>query len=114
MHLCDRYSAAPRILQQLRTHLPVSNAQDRAARQFILPLAVNSVDPNFTGGYNQQWNLNVQRDVWAHIVLTVGYVGSKGTRLYAGENLNPAVYIPGGSSTTNVDSRRIYQGFTTI
>jgi hypothetical protein len=58
--------------------------------------------------------LNVQRELWAHIVLTVGYVGSKGTKLYAGENLNPAVYIPGASSTTNVDSRRIYQGFTTI
>ena len=56
----------------------------------------------------------MQREVLAHIVLTVGYVGSKGTKLYAGENLNPAIYIPGASSTTNVDSRRIYQGFTTI
>jgi hypothetical protein len=114
VQLSDPYAAAPQILQQLQTYLPVSNAQSRAARQFILPLAVNSVDPNFTGGYNQQWNINVQREVLAHIVLTVGYVGSKGTKLYAGENLNPGIYVPGASSTTNVDSRRIYQGFTTI
>jgi hypothetical protein len=114
VQLSDPYAAAPQILQQLQAYTPTSNAQDRATRQFILPLAVNSVDPNFTGGYNQQWNLNVQRELPGHVVLTVGYVGSKGTKLYAGENLNPAIYTPGASSTTNVDSRRTYQGFTTI
>jgi hypothetical protein len=114
IQLSDPYRTAPQTLQQLETYVPVSSAQDRAARQFILPLAVNSVDPNFTGPYSQQWNLNVQRELYAHIVLTVAYVGSKTTRLYAGENLNPAVYIPGNSTTTNVDSRRLYQGFTTI
>jgi hypothetical protein len=114
VQMSDPYAAAPQILQQLQAYTPTSSAQDRAVRQFILPLAVNSVDPNFTGGYNQQWNLNVQHELPAHIVLTVGYVGSKGTKLYAGENLNPAIYVPGASSTTNVDSRRIYQGFTTI
>src|SRR5207237_5650531 len=50
--LSDPYAAAPQILQQLQTYLPVSNAQDRAARQFILPLAVNSFDPNFTRCYH--------------------------------------------------------------
>ncbi len=114
IQLSDPYAASPQILQQLEAYTPISNAQDRAARKFILPLAVNSVDPDFTGGYNQQWNINVQRELVAHIVFTLGYVGSKGTRLYAGENLNPAIYIPGASSTTNVDSRRIYKGFTTI
>jgi hypothetical protein len=114
VQLSDPYAGAPQILQQLQAYTPTSNAQDRTNRQFLLPLAVNSVDPNFTGGYNQQWNLNVQRELPAHVVVTVGYVGSKGTKLYAGENLNPAIYVPGASSTTNVDSRRIYQGFTTI
>jgi hypothetical protein len=114
VQLSDPYAASPQILQQLQAYTPTSNAQERAARQFILPLAVNSVDPSFTGGYNQQWNLNVQRELPGHVVLSVGYVGSKGTKLYAGENVNPAIYVPGASSTTNVDSRRIYQGFTTI
>ena len=31
--------------------------------------------------YIQQWNLNIQQKLPAKIVLDVGYVGSKGTRL---------------------------------
>ncbi|MDQ6664658.1 MAG: TonB-dependent receptor [Acidobacteriota bacterium] len=114
VQLSDPYATAPQTLQQLQNYLPVSTAAQRAARQFILPLNVNSLDPNFTGGYNQQWNLNVQREVFGHVVLTVAYVGAKGTRLYAGEEINPAIYRPGSSTTTNVNARRIYPGFGTI
>ena len=114
VQLSDPYATQPQILQQLQTYQAPSTPAQQAARQFILPLAVNSVDPNFTGGYNQQWNLNVQRELYGHIVLTVAYVGAKANKLYAGEEINPAIYIPGASTTTNVDARRIYQPFSTI
>jgi len=38
-----------------------------------------AVDPNFRPGYAQNWQVSVQRDMPAALVLTVGYLGSKGT-----------------------------------
>jgi hypothetical protein len=38
--------------------------------------------------YMQQWNLNVQRELPSHVVLSVAYVGSKGTHLTLLSNLN--------------------------
>src|SRR5260370_11698958 len=45
-----------------------------------LPFAVSN-DKNMRDSYIQQWNLDIQRKLPANIVLDVGYVGSKGTRL---------------------------------
>jgi trimeric autotransporter adhesin len=55
------------------------------ATAFTIP-AVNStgttfgVDPNFRIGYAQNWQLSVQRDLPGAMVLTVTYLGIKGTR----------------------------------
>src|SRR5262249_48640708 len=46
VQLSDPYGNAPQTLQQLQTYLPVTSSQDRAARQFIAPVTVNSIDPN--------------------------------------------------------------------
>jgi hypothetical protein len=73
-----------------------------------------NMNPAFTSAYIQQWNLNIQREVWKKIVLTAAYLGNKGTRLHVSQQQNPAVYIPGTSTSGNVDSRRIYQGYQTI
>ena len=40
-----------------------------------------AVDPNYRLGYVQIWNLDVQRQLPAGVVMNVGYNGSKGTRL---------------------------------
>jgi len=45
-----------------------------------LPFAVSN-DQNLRDSYIQQWNLNVQKQLPGHVVLDVGYVGSKGTDL---------------------------------
>jgi outer membrane receptor protein involved in Fe transport len=45
-----------------------------------LPFAVSN-DQNLRDSYIQQWNLNIQHKLPANIVLDVGYVGAKGTRL---------------------------------
>jgi hypothetical protein len=39
------------------------------------------VDPNYRLGYVQIWNLNVQRELPADLLLNVDYTGTKGTRL---------------------------------
>ena len=41
--------------------------------------------------YEQQWNLNVQRDLGRGTILSVGYVGSRGVHLFSQQNLNPSV-----------------------
>ncbi len=101
-------------LQLLLNYVPPTTAAARQARVFYLPMPENSINPSFTTGYIQQWNLNVQRNLWKQTVLTVGYLGSKGTHLLLLEEQNPGVYIPGQSTTSNINSRRPYQSFTTI
>jgi hypothetical protein len=81
---------------------------------FYQPLQVISMNPDFTSGNIQQWNANIQRELWEKVVLTVAYIGNKGTRLHVNEQLNPGIYIPGNSTTGNIDSRRIYKGYQTI
>jgi TonB-dependent receptor-like protein len=46
-------------------------------------------------GYMQQWNLHVQRELGQGLLLEVGYVGTKGTRLSAFLNSNDAPPGPG-------------------
>jgi hypothetical protein len=41
--------------------------------------------------YQQQWNINVQRDLGRGTILTVGYVGSRGVHLFSQQNLNPSI-----------------------
>jgi hypothetical protein len=41
--------------------------------------------------YQQQWNLNVQRDLGRGMILSVGYVGSRGVHLFSQQNLNPSI-----------------------
>ena len=100
--------------QLLLNYVPPKTAADRQNRVFYLPMTENSIDPNFTTGYIQQWNLSVQRQIWKEIVLTFAYLGGKGTHLLLLEEANPALYIPNQSTTTNVNSRRPYKNFQTI
>jgi len=86
----------------------------QATYHFVTPVAVSSIDPGFTNGYLQQWNFNIQREVWKEFVVTAAYVGSKGTHLQIPEEVNGAPYIPGQSTSGNINQRRLYQPFATI
>ncbi len=46
-------------------------------------------------GYMQQWNLHIQRELTKGLLLEVGYVGTKGTKLSAFLNSNDALPGPG-------------------
>jgi hypothetical protein len=47
----------------------------------LFPLSLTEIPTQVQWPYVQQWNLNVQRELPEHIVLSVAYVGSKGTHL---------------------------------
>jgi hypothetical protein len=85
-----------------------TSQQDRATFQFLQPASVGeTLDPNLVDGYMQQWNLNIQRETVQGIVVTAGYVGSKGNKLSMQRELNPAIFGP-GATTANINQRRIY------
>ena len=82
--------------------------EERGRFTFLRPNVVGeTLDPALAAGYMQQWNLNIQRETLHGIVVTAGYVGSKGTRLPVQRELNPAVFGP-GATAANVNQRRIY------
>ncbi len=114
VQLSNPYANHMDTLQRLLNYVPPKTAAERAARVFYLPMTENTIDPNFTTGYIQQWNLTVQKEIWKQVVLTVAYLGAKGTHLLLLEELNPATYIPGKSTTSNVNSRRPFTNFQTI
>lgn len=66
--------------------------------------------PNdFPDGYVQQWSLNVGREVVPNLVVELGYVGTKGTKLDRARNLNQPVLGPGSAA-----SRRPYPNIANI
>jgi outer membrane receptor protein involved in Fe transport len=46
---------------------------------------------NLVNPYYQRWSAGFQRALFGNIVLDASYVGSKGTKLYINEDLNPSV-----------------------
>ena len=114
VQLSNPYGTNPQQLQFLETYQRASTPQQRATKTFFLPMPIMNMNPAFTSAYVQQWNINLQRELWSKFVLTVAYLGNKGTHLHVSEQQNPGLYIPGQSTTGNIDSRRIYPGYQTI
>jgi hypothetical protein len=55
----------------------------------------------------RQWNVSYERQVLKDILLSATYLGNQTTHLWNSYELNPGVYIPGQSTTANVDARRV-------
>lgn len=64
----------------------------------IFPLSPLSIPDKAVWPYMQQWNLNIQRQLPSHIVLSVAYVGSKGTHLTFLSNLNQLHAVPASAN----------------
>ena len=78
-------SASPRGLAALSSAIPTT---PRA----VTPLDGQALVPgNLVNPYYQRWSLGVQRELPGNILVDVGYVGSKGTKLFLTEQLNPTV-----------------------
>jgi hypothetical protein len=81
----------------------------------IFPLGVTSIPTQAIWPYMQQWNLNIQHEFVKDTVMSVAYVGSKGTHLSlqrdinqlypisASQNPYPAGQAMQGPTNTNPD-----------
>jgi Carboxypeptidase regulatory-like domain len=87
---------------------PPSNAQ------FVLPVQVYTWDPNrkFITPVDYGWNLSVEQDLSRGFIMRVAYVGSRANHMTTAYDINPAVYTPGSTLTTN--QRRPYKNFSNI
>ena len=86
---------------------------------FATPLTNLTLAPSLPLPYTQDWDLNIQRSLGSDLLLEIGYVGTKGTKLPRFVEGNPAIYIPGFdssgnpiSTSSNADFRRIHSGCT--
>ena len=72
-----------------------------------------SCRPDFHLPLLTTWNLNLEQQIGKSWVGRIGYHGNKGTFLSSGaknpREINPAIYIPGQSTTDNTQERRRYQ-----
>jgi hypothetical protein len=70
-------------------------------------LSLTTVDPGYRTPYTQQWNLTLEHQLPKNVVVTGGYVGTRGTRLPGSQILNTGEFRP-GATAQNVDQRRPY------
>ena len=52
---------------------------------------IDTIPRNLVNPVTQQWNLDIQRELPGKMILTVAYVGTRGTHLFANQDFNPTV-----------------------
>jgi hypothetical protein len=78
--------------------------------QFALPASTFTLDRHLLPPYTQDWNFTVDQSIGGQM-LSIGYIGSKGTRLPRMVEGNPAIYQP-GATLANSGRRRLHSGCT--
>jgi Carboxypeptidase regulatory-like domain/TonB dependent receptor len=78
-----------------------------APNTFVRPSTVFTIDAGAKPPYAQDWNVSVERSLFDKYLLSISYVGAKGSRLPRNIEDDPAVYGP-GATAQNADQRRIY------
>ncbi|HEX9112220.1 MAG TPA: hypothetical protein VF845_12135, partial [Terriglobales bacterium] len=115
--------SAPPFLQTAQISVPnfadPFKGNPPAPGTFATPLTNLTLAPNLPLPYSQDWDLNIQHSFGSDLLLEIGYVGTKGTKLPRFIEANPAVYIPGTdssgqpiSNSGNADQRRRDSGCT--
>jgi hypothetical protein len=74
---------------------------------FPLYAAYSTIPMNLHPTYMTQWNISYQRQLRGNWLVSVSYLGNRTSHLWLSVDVNPAVYIPGQSSTSNTDQRRV-------
>jgi hypothetical protein len=93
----------------------LSNPSGGTTRDFDLPIILGSIDTNQLTPYAQQWNLNLQHGLSGHMVLEIGYSGSRGLHLMRTQDVNqplPSADIAQGR--LNANQMRPYKGWGRI
>jgi len=61
----------------------------------------NTFNYDTHNAYAESWNVTVQRQVRTDWLLSASYLGNQFVHLFGAEEINPAVFIPGGPCTIN-------------
>jgi hypothetical protein len=89
--------SAPLVLTETQTNIKgYQNIGGGGGQVPLFPLSsgpILSIPDKAVWPYMQQWNLNVQKELPSHIVVSVAYVGSKGTHLTLLSNGNQLVPV---------------------
>jgi len=80
---------------------------------FASGMNVSTFSQNFKQGYMQQWSFSAQHELSAKDSIDIAYIGTTGTHLTIGDDINAPVYGL-GATTSNESARRPYQGYQTI
>jgi hypothetical protein len=80
----------------------------------VPPFTLFGVDPHTRTPYVQSYNFNVQHTIGDGMVLQVGYVGSKGTRMYRVRDINQAMPGIGGTIQQRRPFNAVYPDFAGI
>jgi hypothetical protein len=75
--------------------------------KFVTPVSVVSLPPKFPMPYVQQWSFSLERSLDRNTSVEASYIGTKGTDLSYGADLNQAIYGP-GETTANEQAYRPY------
>ena len=81
-------------MQYLETQYNVIGYNAIGGGGLLFPLGPNSIPTQAIWPYMQQWHFDVQRDLARNTVLTVSYVGSKGTHLSDQRDFNQLLPVP--------------------
>jgi outer membrane receptor protein involved in Fe transport len=99
----------------VRTYFPAQTSLLMLSNPFptggglVAPPSPNTLSPDLTNGYLQQWNLNIQRQLGGSTTVSAAYGASKGTHLIRSRDLNQPEPGPGA-----VASRRPSRAFAGI
>jgi len=92
--------------------VPPQDAAERSTYRFLTPMAITQWDRNFRNASVQQWNVNVQQQLFGSYIATIAYVGSRGDHLFTTNELNPAIFAAPGRT---LDERRpLFPTFASI
>ena len=91
--------SAPLVLRATQSNITgYTNIGAGAGQVPLPPLSLVSIPNKALWPYVQQWNFGVQHELPTHIVLSVAYVGSKGTHLTLVTNGNQLCSVSGGDA----------------
>lgn len=93
----------PRGLRELSQQLP------KVPREALPSDGQTLVPSDLVSPYTQRWSFGIQREIASQWIADVSYVGSKGTKLFINEDLNPSVPTGLRRAYTNVSPRATLQ-----
>jgi hypothetical protein len=84
---------------------PFAPVHPNASTTFLLPIAYQFFDPHWHIGHTRAYNVTVEHQFARNLVARAAYVGTQGRDLGSFDEIDPAIYGPGATSS-NTNARR--------